>query len=77
MDDAERRRIRDALDEIREALDNLPPEPHDANETVGGYFYNQWSPAYGRWIRMRGALARAERELKELLGETGSRARRA
>jgi hypothetical protein len=67
-----------ALSDLRDAEVNLPPEPRNTNETVGGYFYNEWSPEYARWVKMRGSLAHARQHLEELLGEAaGPHAERA
>ena len=61
--------IEHALDELRRAEANLPPEPRHDEHTIGGYFYNQWTPDYARWVKMRGAIAHARRDLEEALGE--------
>ncbi len=69
MDANTRQLLVEALSELREAEGNLPAEPRNTNETVGGYFYNEWSPEYARWVKMRGALAHARQHLEEILGE--------
>lgn len=69
--------IVDALSALRDVEENLPPEPRNTNETVGGYFYNEWSPAYARWVKMRGAIAHARQHLEDALGEDLTQAERA
>ena len=67
MDANTRQLIVEALDELRDAEANLPSEPRNTEETVGGYFYNEWSPEYARWVKMRGALAHARQHLEDIL----------
>jgi len=67
MDVNTRQLIVDALQELRDAEANLPSEPRNTDETVGGYFYNEWSPEYARWVKMRGALSHARQHLEDIL----------
>lgn len=67
--------VKEALDELRSLEDNLPSEPKTSNHTVGGYFYNQWTPEYARWVKMRGKLAHARRNLEQVLDNEGEGAR--
>jgi len=63
--------VQDALNELRRLEGNLPPEPKTSSHTVGGYFYNQWTPEYARWVKMRGALAHGRRNLERALDNEG------
>lgn len=69
MDSKARQLIVDALSDLRDVEENLPPEPRHEGETVGGYFYNEWSPEYARWVKMRGAISHARQHLEDALGE--------
>ena len=69
MDANARQSIVDALSALSDVEDNLPPEPRNGNETVGGYFYNEWSPEYARWVKMRGAISHARQHLEDALGD--------